>query len=251
MLQKIGGAEQAENRQRSLEELASGIPGTEIPETLQASVVMVNDQQRSHFQKSLLIRLGGVDPMSAMTNASAIVGNIVNDDGSSDSALYFQLAVLDNWMKTDLPKALNWVCQLPDPDSRQRALEKIFRWVQFQPDSDSRNKALESCIGELAKTDVSGALALAESLPEGAWRSMAIARLWMQTDPFAVWEWINHLDLPPAEIMQRQKAPCPWTKFLLNSPFGSPIIFSVETEIFSKATNDPIQIKPKNWVTPP
>ena len=96
-------------------------------------------------------------------------------------ALYFQLAVLDNWMQTDLPGAFNWVCQLSDADARQRALNKIIRWVQSQPDSESRNKALLNCIDELAKTDVSGALALAESLPEGiAGATRLIAWLWIK-----------------------------------------------------------------------
>ena len=42
----------------------------EIPEALKASPVIVNDQQRSHFQKWLLVRLGWVNPVSAMTCAS-------------------------------------------------------------------------------------------------------------------------------------------------------------------------------------
>ena len=243
VLQKIDGAEQAENRRRSLEELANGIPVAEIPETLQASAIMVNDPQRTRFQKSLLVRLGGVNPISAMTNASAIVGNIVNDAGLSDSVSYFQLAVLDNWMKTDLSGALNWVRQLPDADARQRALVKIIDWVQSQPASEDKNKALLACIDDLAITDVTGALVLAESLPDETTRSMVTARLWLKAEPFAAWEWINRME-PPATIMQLRKTSWPWTKFLLNADFGSPTIVPVETQNSSTATNDPIQIQP-------
>jgi len=225
-LQKIGGAEQA----RHLDQLAAGISQEEISEALKASVVIVSDQQRSHFQKWLLIRLGWANPVSAMTCAGAIEGKIVNDDGLNDSVFYFQLAVLDNWMKTDFSGAFNWACQLPDADSRQRALDKIIHWVKSQPDSESKNKALENCIAELAKTDVPRALALAESLPEGAWRSTVMAGL--------------SSSLPP-EIMQPRTALWPWTKFLLNSYFGSLTIFSVETEILSNPTNSSIQTKPK------
>ena len=121
-LQNIGGAEQT----RNLDQLAAGIPQQEIPEALKASSVILNDQQRSHFQKWLLVRLGWANPLSAMTTAGAMEGEIVNDEGLSDSCSYFQLAVLDNWMKTHLPEALSWVLQLPDSDSRQRALEKII-----------------------------------------------------------------------------------------------------------------------------
>jgi hypothetical protein len=249
-LQNIGGAEQDGNRRRSLEQLAAGIPREEIPETLKAASVILNDQQRSHFQKWLLVRLGWVNPVSAMTCASAIEGKVVNDEGLGDSGIYFQLAVLDNWMKTDLQGAFNWVCQLPDPGSRQRALEKIIRWVKSRPDSESKNKALETCIDELAKTDDAGALALAESLPEGAWRSTVIVRLWIKSDPFAVWEWISGLDLLQ-EIMPPRKAPLPWAKFLLNSNFGSPTVIPVETEILPDAADVPVQIKPKGWLTPP
>ena len=219
MLRNIGGAEQDGNRRRSLDQLAASIPREAIPETLKASAVIVNDQQRSRFQKWLLVRLGWVNPVFAMTCASTINGEIVNDEGLGDSGSYFQLAVLDNWMQTDLPGAFNWVCQMPELDSRQRALEKIIHWVKSQPDSESKNKVLETCIGELAKTDISGAMALAESLPEGVWRSTVIVRLWIKADPFAAWEWINGLDLHQ-EILQPRVAPLSWTKFLLDSSFG-------------------------------
>ncbi len=226
VLQNIGGAEQA----RSLDQLAAWIPQPEIPEALKASASLLNDQQRSHFQKWLLIRMGWVNPVSAMTNASTIEGKIVNDEGLSDSVIYFQLAVLDNWMQTDLSATFNWVCQLPDADSRQRALDKIIHWLQSQPDSESKNKALENCIDELAKTDVPAALALTESLPEGAWRSTVIVGL---------------LNDSLQEIMQSQQVPLPWATFLLSSYVGSTAMFPIETEMSSKTTNDPVQIESK------
>lgn len=126
MLQNIAGAEQAENRRRSLDELAAAIPREEIPEALKASTVILNDSQRSQFQKRLLVRLGWENPRSAMTCVSAIEGKIVNDEGLSDTCAYFQLAVMDNWIKTDLPAAFDWVCQLADAGDRQRALVKII-----------------------------------------------------------------------------------------------------------------------------
>jgi hypothetical protein len=125
-LQNLGGAVPAENRRRSLDALAVSIPRSEISDALKASAAIANDAQRSHFQKWLLLRLGWVNPMSAMTNASAIEGNIVNDEGTIVSGSYFQLAVLDNWMQSDLSGAFNWVGQLPGGDFRQRALEKII-----------------------------------------------------------------------------------------------------------------------------
>jgi len=305
VLRKIGGAEQQANRWLSLDKLAAWIPVEEIPEALQASSVIADDQQRSLFQKRLLIRLGWASPVAAMTCAGTIEGNIVNDEGQGDRCSYFQLAVLDNWIQTDLPGAFGWACQLPDGDSRQRALEKIIPvltaenpqttmawlsdlnpepdeaiyrelflrwaaidpfqtiqlrqqlpdqdqgdlvlcaimrawmerepdaaldWVKSQPDSESRNKALETCIGELAKTDVPGALALAEFLPEGDRRSTVMAGL---------------ITTMPQTVMQPKEALWPWTKFLLNSDLGSLKIFSVDAEILPVSTNDPVQIGPK------
>jgi uncharacterized coiled-coil DUF342 family protein len=242
-LQKIGGAEQAENRRRSLDHLAARVPQAEIPEGLKAASVIVNDQQRSDFQKWLLVRLGWVNPVSAMTNASAIEGIIVNDEGLNDSSLYFQLAVLDNWTKTDWAGAFNWVCQLPSADSRQRALDSIIRSLHSQPDSESKNQALEDCIGELAKTDVPGALNLAEFLPEGFRRDTIMASLWMKADPFAVSEWINSLVLPQ-EIMSPSEASWPWTTFFGNTNFSRPTLLPAPTEMLSMATNGPVQVQP-------
>ena len=242
LLLKIGGAEQETNRRRSLDQLAAGIPRDEILEALKASAAIVDDSSRSHFQKWMLVRLGWANPTSAMTNASAIAGKIVNDEGLNDSSLYLQLAVLDNWMRTDLPGAFNWVCQLPDAESRSRALTQILHWAQSLPDSEVRNQTLANSMDELAKTDLPKAWALAESLPEGTCRQTALARLWAKTNPFAVSEWIDHLRLPP-EIMQPRTAPWPWNGLFPDSDFGSPIL--VPAENGSAATNSPIAIKPQ------
>lgn len=281
VLLNIGGAEEEANRRHSLDLLAAGIPRETIPAALKESSAIWNDQQRSHFQKWLLVRLGWTNPLSAMTNASAIEGKIVNDEGAADSCAYFQLAVLDSWMKMDLAGAFNWVSQLPDGDSRQRALEKIIpalaadnpqntlarlndlkpvpderiyrllfqcwaahepaqaieqrqqvpdqdqggqilcsimtiwagqkpdaalNWVKSQPDSESKTRALESCFDELAKTDFEKGWIMAESLPEGALRTLAMARLSMATDLFGDLDWFYHLEWTQ-EIMQPQKAP--------------------------------------------
>ena len=214
MLRKIAGAEPA----RSLDELAASIPQLEIPEALKASSVILNDQLRSHFQKWLLIRLGWANPVSAMTLASAIEGKMMTDEGLSDAARSLQLAVLDNWMQTDFPGALNW--------------------VKSQTDSESKNQMLVACIRELAKTDVRGALALAEALPEGDWRSTAISSLASQIDLSAALEWIYSQDVLPETLV-----PFPWTHFLLTMNFGSPTNSTVGSEVLSDTANDPIQIK--------
>lgn len=242
LLQNIGGAAPDEKQRRRLDYLAAGIPREQIPETLKSAAVILNDQQRSHFQKWLLIRLSWVNPVSAMTNASVIEGKIVNDAGLSDSCAYFQLAVLDSWMKTDLAGALSWVSQLPDADSRQRALEQISRWLQTQPNSDSNQRTLENWLGELAQTDIVGTLVLANSLPAGAWRNTVIAQLWMQADPLAFWDWINRLNFPPEYLMPPRKAP----GLLLNANFNRPPIFSWTTSDLSKATNSPMPIEPQD-----
>ena len=69
-----------------LDELAARIPLAEIPEAMKASSIILEAPQRGHFQ----------------------------------------LAVLDHWMKTDLPDARDWVRQLPDGDSRPGILQKII-----------------------------------------------------------------------------------------------------------------------------
>jgi len=244
VLQKIGGAEQKENRQRSLDQLAAAISPEEIPAALKAALIIVDDQQRSNFQKGLLVRLGRVNPLFAMTNASAIEGKIVNDAGLSDSSLSFQLTVLDNWMQTDWAGAFHWVCHLPDADLRQRALDKIIRFAQSQLDATAKNLALLNCIGELAKTDVPAALALAESLPATDERDMLITSLWMMAEPFVVSEWINRFVLP-SEINSPCQTSWPWTTSFTHAHFGRPALLPVAAGTLVTATNRPIQIQPQ------
>ncbi len=206
-LQKIGGAEQAENRQRSLDQLATGIPVAEISNALSASAVIVDDRQRSHFQRWLLLRLSWSNPATAMTCASAIAGKIVNDAGQEDSVSYFQVAVLNNWMQTDWPTAFKWVCQLPE--------------------SEAKNKMLTTCINELAKTNLPRALNVTESLPEGVWRSIMMAVL---------------LNGVPSAIMQPRAVVWPWSGFLRDVNLDCLTIFPVEVEMFSTATNSPAKV---------
>ena len=205
VLEKIGGAAQAENRRRSLERLAAGIPTGEIPAVLQEAAVLLDAQQRSQFQKTLLVRLGAVNPLAAMTNASAVAGEIVNDQGERDTSLYLQLAVLDHWMQSDWLGAFNWVCQLPDAGDQQRALEKVIRAVQTQPDSEAKQQRLVNCIRALAQTDVYGALAAAESLPRKVQFGVKFACVWTKAAPVMV----RRLGLPP-EIMMSREASWAW-----------------------------------------
>jgi uncharacterized coiled-coil DUF342 family protein len=249
-LNAIVGAEPEANRQFSLDRLAAWVPRAEIPETLKAASIIVDDSRRRRFQQQLLIRLSWANPLSAMTCAGGMEGKIANASDTNDVSIYFQLALLDNWMRSDLPAAFNWVCLLPDGDTRNRALTKIIpalavadslntlarlndlkpapseeiytrlfqrsaatdpvqaiqqwqqlpnhvqhdqslcaimtawvdqqpdaalKWVNDQPDSPSKSQALATCIGELAKTDATRALTLAESLPVGDWRSSLVA----------------------------------------------------------------------------
>jgi hypothetical protein len=125
-LLRVDGMESAENRRLSVDKLSAWIPENEISETLSASSILWDERQRDRFRKRLLIRLGWVNPLSAMTEAGAIPGKIVDEDGGSDSAIYFQLAVLDNWVKTDLPCAFAWVCGLSNAADQERAFEKIL-----------------------------------------------------------------------------------------------------------------------------
>jgi TIR domain len=149
-LQTITGMEQPQIRPMSLDRLAAWIPKAEIAETLKASVIILDDAQRVGFQKSLLLRLGWENPEAAMTCASIIGGKIVNDQGADDACIYLQLAVLGNWMKTDLPGAFNWVCQLPAAGSRDRALAKIIpaMVVANAPDTLARLKDLSPAPAE-------------------------------------------------------------------------------------------------------
>lgn len=217
VLQKIGGAEQAENRRRSLDRLAVGIPTEEIPEVLQAAAVLLDAPQRSQFQKSLLVRLGAVNPSSAMTNASAVAGEIVNDQGERDTGVYFQLAVLDQWMQSDWAGAFNWVCQLPNAGDRQRALEKLIRAVQAQPESEAKHQRLVNCIGALARTDLYGALAVAESLPSDQRFGVKLACVWAKVAPVVV----RRLGVPP-EIMASQNDSWVWPISVFNTGVSRP-----------------------------
>jgi uncharacterized coiled-coil DUF342 family protein len=242
VLEKIGGAEQAENRQRSLEQIVAAIPTTEIPAVLNVSAVIVNDQQRSQFQKSLLLRLGAANPLSAMTNASAIVGSIVNADGQRDSAGYFQLAVLDGWMQADFPAAFKWVLALPETNSRQRALEKMIQWLKSQADFAGKNQALATGIKALAQMDFLKAVALAEALPDDAGRDQLLAELWRDADPFSLVHWANLLNFPQA-IMSLQKPAWLGNQFLPNTTTNGLSAAPAETKTSSAATNGPTPSK--------
>lgn len=240
VLQKIGGAEQAENRRRSLDRLAAGISTEEIPEVLQDAAVLLDVQQRSQFQKSLLVRLGVVNPLSAMTNASAMAEKIVNDQGLSDSNLYLQLAVLDQWMQTDWPGAFSWVCQLPDARDQQRALDKIIRAVQAQPDSEAKQQRLVNSIGALAKTDVYGALAAAESLPSDQRFGVIVACVWTKAVPVVV----RCVGVPP-EIITTRDGFWAWPFSITNAVTNRPASSPTTTEAVSADTNRPAQAKPQ------
>lgn len=240
VLQKIGGAEQAENRRRSLDRLAAGIPTEEIPEVLQSAAVLLDAQQRSQFQKSLLVRLGAVNPLSAMTNASAVVGEIVNDQGERDTCAYFQLAVLDHWMQSDWAGAFNWVCQLPDAGDQQRSLEKIIRAVQARPDSEAKQQRLVNCIGALARTDLYGALAAAELLPSDARFGVMVACVWTKAAPVVV----RRLGLPP-EIMTARNDSWTWPFFTPNANVSRPANAPATAEAVSADTNGPVQAQPQ------
>ena len=197
VLQNIGGATPAENQRRALTEIAAGISPTEIPEALAAATVIADDQQRTRFQKYLLIRLGWANPLSAMTNAATITGNIVTDEGANASPLYLQLALLDNWLATDFAGAFSWIGSLPDTDSQQRALEKAIAGLNAQPDSETKTQQLTMCLDELAKIT-------APALPS---------------------------------ILQLPTAAWPWTKFSLDSDLGGLIVVPIATEVLTIATD--------------
>jgi len=113
----------------------------------------------------------------------------------------------------------------------QRALNKIIRWVQSQPGLRSKNKALVNCIGELVKTDVSGALALAEFLAEGSRRDTMIAWLWMKATRLPSRNGSTSLGLPP-EIMSPRKASWLWQSLSRTQTLGRPAFFPAATEVF-------------------
>ena len=203
VLGEIGGAEQIENRRRSLDKLAAAMPRTEIPEALKAAAVIVSDAQRSHFQKWLLVRLGWENPVSAMACARAIEGKIVDDAGLDDSSTYFQLAVLDNWMETDWPGAFNWVCQLSDADARQRALEKIShdprlaiqlrQQIAALPAGDNQQAVIKGLLASWAPVDPEAAVNWLGSFPETNAQPeqvQAVIKTWALAEPAAVAQWL-------------------------------------------------------------
>ncbi|MGC3957097.1 MAG: hypothetical protein QM813_03765 [Verrucomicrobiota bacterium] len=239
-LQKIGGAEQDGNRRSSLDRLAAGVSVAEIPEVLKAAAVLVDDQQRSRFQKLLLVRLGEVNPLTAMTNASAVEGTIVTDQGQRDSSVYFQLAVLDHWLQADWPAACKWVCQLPDGDARQRTLDKIIGAVQAQPDSKAKHQQLVQCISALVNTDIYGALALAESLPDDGRFSVVIASIWTKAALLVV----DRLGLPPETILSREEF-WAWPLSLPTANVSRPESSPVTTKETSPDTNGAAQVQPQ------
>ena len=205
LLGKIGGAEQEINRRRSLEQLAAAMPPAEISEALNLSSLVVNDQQRSHFQRGLLVRLGQADPVAAMTNASAVQQPIVNDDGQKTNCTYFQFAVLEQWMQTDLPGAFRWICQLSDTDFRQRALEKIMpalatdnptntliRLNDLQPAPDERIYPL--LFQSWAAHDPVQAIQHRHQIPsqdEYGQILCIIIKTWVNQQPDAAWDWVQ------------------------------------------------------------
>ena len=129
----------------------------------------------------------------------------MNEDGLSDTCLYFQLAVLNQWMKTDLPGALDWVRQLPAPDARQRALEKVVPALA----ADSPQKTLtwlndmKPAPGEESYTllfqhwaanDPLQAIQQRQHIPsQDADDNVlgAILSVWVENDPAAAWEWVK------------------------------------------------------------
>ena len=199
VLQTIGGATPAENQRRALAEIAAGISPTEIPEALSAATVIADDEQRTRFQKYLLIRLGWANPLSAMTNAETITATIVTDEGASDSPLYLQLAVLENWLATDFAGAFSWMGALPSVDAEQRALEKAIAWLNAQPDSATKTAQLTTCLDALA-------IITAPTLPS---------------------------------ILQLPTATWPWTKFSPDATLGGLIVVPVATEVLAIATDSP------------
>jgi hypothetical protein len=85
-LQNVSDRGRDQSPLRRLDELAVRIPAEEFSNTLGAASALLPDPQRRHFQELLL----------------------------------------DCWMKTNLPAAFDWSCQLTDTNSRQLALAEIL-----------------------------------------------------------------------------------------------------------------------------
>ncbi len=195
-LEKIGGAEQDANRCRSFDQLAAAISRAEIPEALNASAIIVNEPQRS----------------------------------------YFQLAVLDRLMQTDLPGAFNWVCETPDTDFRTHALEK-FLPALAQPAAAGQVAAINQVVANWARQDPQAATQFAGQHPEMFGAALeAIAAAWFQSHWSAAWNGINGLDSLPEKLI-----PLPWSTFLRNPNSVSPTMAPGENGTSSIPTNSPIQ----------
>ncbi len=219
-LQRIAGTWQYTNRLQKLDELAVRIPVAEIPEALKSSSVILDDKQRCSFQKKLLVRLGAANPLSAMACANTIQGVIVNDDALSDSGVFFQLAVLENWVKTDLPGARGWVCQLSDVDSRRRALEKII--PALAADNPTNALAVLNGLKPLpgaenytqlfqcwATNDPVQAIQQLPQVANPAYRDnllCAIIAAWVDLQPDAAWAWVK--SQPDSESKDRAMETC-------------------------------------------
>jgi len=164
-LQEVGGAGLDENRRRSLEELAARIPLEEIPETLSAAAVISDARQRSHFQERLL----------------------------------------DFWMKTNLPAAFDWSCQLTDADSRLRALEQTIPAVAADNPTNTlaRLNDLKPAPGERcyallfqrwAGANPVQAIEQREQIPghdADAKTLSAIMTAWVDQAPDVAWNWVK------------------------------------------------------------
>ncbi len=147
-----------------------------------------------------------MNPLSAMASASAIAGKIVNDDGVSDSCSYFQFAVLDAWMKSDLPGALSWVRQLSDIDVRERGLEKIIPALAADNSSTNTLALLNDLkpapdehvytllFQHWATNDPIQAIQQRQQIPghdAGDGILNAIMAVWMDKEPAAALDWLK------------------------------------------------------------
>lgn len=220
VVDQIVGSPQAANRQPGLNKLAAWIPRQALADGLSASALIPDDQQRSHFQKQLLIRMGWQNPVAAEAAAGAIPGKIVNDDGTVDTAGYFQIAVLDNWLHTDLPGAFQWVCQLPDADVRERALEKILPALAEAnlPDTLARLNALNPSPDETiyqqlfqrwTANDPAQAIQQWQQISghdqDGGILCSILTR-WVNQQPQAALDWVNAQ--PDSEVKNQALATC-------------------------------------------
>jgi hypothetical protein len=164
-LQKASDAGQDVNRLRSLDELAVRIPAEEFSNTLGASSALLADPPRRHFQE----------------------------------------LVLDAWMKTNLPAAFDWSCQLTDTNSRQRTLEQLIpalaadnptntlaRLNELNPAPDDRTYLL--FFQRWAATDPVQAIDQRRQIPghdAGDNILSAIMTVWVDQQPAAALNWLE------------------------------------------------------------